>query len=327
MPDTNRFNAKSAAIALVILVIFAAAYVLTLRAHFNETEKRKADISDTGEKNPNHVNIVIKLVSADLNKGEVPARIEFEPHGNLLNPDETLARDLKLYLIGATNKREFDFQKGKRMNPIDVTLDIYEGEAASYPFDEHRAEIDVNLTDAAKEKAAAAKPNAPAPTPAAAANGEGEKSETENASPKPSEAEADNVPIAVDFYGSLQGLDVKAVRGQQKDSEYVDTDITIRRAPTVKFFSIFIMVAQWALALCVVFLLLTVLVGGRKIELAMFSFMAALLFAFPALRNSQPGVPPIGTLSDFLAFFWAELIIALSLLTIIAAWLLRPQIK
>jgi hypothetical protein len=52
-----------------------------------------------------------------------------------------------------------------------------------------------------------------------------------------------------------------------------------------------------------------------------------LLFAFAAVRNSQPGVPPIGTYSDFIAFFWAEVLIALCLLSIIFAWVLRPAAK
>jgi len=37
------------------------------------------------------------------------------------------------------------------------------------------------------------------------------------------------------------------------------------------------------------------------------------LFAFPAVRNSQPGVPPVGTWGDFVSFFWAESMIALAL--------------
>ena len=66
-----------------------------------------------------------------------------------------------------------------------------------------------------------------------------------------------------------------------------------------------------------------VFAGHRKIEIGMFSFLGALLFAFPALRNSQPGTPPIGTMSDFLAFFWAEVIIALSLLSVVLRWIIR----
>ncbi len=59
----------------------------------------------------------------------------------------------------------------------------------------------------------------------------------------------------------------------------------------------------------------------------MFSWLAALLFALPPLRNAMPSAPPIGSLSDFMAFFWAEGIVALSLATVVFAWLRRPGAK
>jgi hypothetical protein len=43
--------------------------------------------------------------------------------------------------------------------------------------------------------------------------------------------------------------------------------------------------------------------------------MAALLFAMVPLRNAIPGDPPIGSVIDFMAFFIAEAIISISLIT------------
>ena len=105
--------------------------------------------------------------------------------------------------------------------------------------------------------------------------------------------------------------------------DHVVIDLSLARASTAIFFSIFIMIAMWSLTIGVILLVFRVLAGQRKIEICMFSFLGALLFAFPALRNSQPGTPPIGTLSDFLAFFWAEVIIALSLLSVVLPWIIR----
>lgn len=101
----------------------------------------------------------------------------------------------------------------------------------------------------------------------------------------------------------------------------------VARSSTVTFFSVFVMVLMWGTTLAVLFMTLSIILRGRKVELAMFSFIAALLFAFAAVRNSQPGVPPIGTFSDYISFFWAEVILSLSLLTIIFTWLLRPGAK
>ena len=87
------------------------------------------------------------------------------------------------------------------------------------------------------------------------------------------------------------------------------------------------MCLMWGVSVAVLLLVLSIVVRGRKVEIAMFSFIATLLFAFVTVRNSQPAVPPVGTLSDYLSFFWAVVILALSLLTIIITWLRRPAAK
>ena len=38
------------------------------------------------------------------------------------------------------------------------------------------------------------------------------------------------------------------------------------------------------------------------------------------MRNNLPGNPPIGSLNDFLAFFWTEGIVALALVALLIAF-------
>ena len=59
------------------------------------------------------------------------------------------------------------------------------------------------------------------------------------------------------------------------------------------------MVLQWLLAISAISAAI-VWVNGRKIEVTMFGWMGALLFALIPLRNAMPAVPPVGVLSDFL---------------------------
>lgn len=308
METEKKSNAKTLIAIVVFLIVFGIAYALVLRGYSQEAEKRSAMIEETGEKNPNRVEVSVRLVSADFNKGDLLSRIEFTPHGNLTNDDgKTVNRDLKLFVNGASGKREYDFAKGKRMNPIEVVVDLYDGQLSDYPFDNHLADLELLLEAAAKPKPATARA--------------GDES-------KPEESEEENdIPLSVKFLGSLHGLTIRAEKDPNAEPGSASIDIGVERAPTVKFFSMFIMVAMWSLTLGALFLTLRVAFGGSKIEIGMFSFMGALLFAFPALRNSQPGVPPIGSYSDFLAFFWSETIIALCLLTLLTIWLLRPATK
>ncbi|WP_052440766.1 DUF4436 family protein [Streptacidiphilus anmyonensis] len=80
----------------------------------------------------------------------------------------------------------------------------------------------------------------------------------------------------------------------------------------------FMMAAMWALALAVL--------GGAEVLARKrqgvvwpaLGWMAATLFALVGLRNAAPGGPPIGSLMDYVAFFWAEGIIAASLAVTVA---------
>jgi hypothetical protein len=290
-PTTSK---KPLIIGLIVLLAFAAAYVFALTKYKSEAENRAAWLEpDTQKAGENRIDVVGRIVTADVMKGDIAVRLEFKPHGSFLAADgATLARDLELYVASATGKNVHEFKKGKRMNPVEAVVEIYEGEPMDYPFDTHTAELSFFFE------------------PAAAKGGEtgGEES----------------IPVAIQLGGSVAGLRIDTDYDKENNKpDHAVIEINIQRATTAMFFSVFIMIAMWALTFGVIFLVFRVFAGHRKIEISMFSFLGALLFAFPALRNSQPGTPPIGTMSDFIAFFWAEVIIALSLLTVVICWLVR----
>jgi hypothetical protein len=280
-------------VGVLLLIIFAGAYVFVLNAYKNEGANRAAELTaDTQKAGENRIDVSGRIVTADVMKGDVAVRLEFTPKGSFLSADgATLARDLDLYVSSATGKNVHEFKKGKRMSPIEAVVEIYEGEPMDYPFDAHTAELTFFFE------------------PAAAKGGDTGGNES--------------VPVAVELRGSVAGLRIDTEYAKENTPDHTVIDISIQRATTAVFFSVFIMIAMWLLVIAVVFLVFRVFAGHRKIEISMFSFLGALLFAFPALRNSQPGTPPIGTMSDFIAFFWAEVIIALSLLSVVICWLVR----
>ena len=325
----ERIKTKDVVITVAVIIVFAVALVLVLNIYKNEGERRSASVSDTGEKDPNHIEVDIKLVSIDPNKGDIVARIEFEPKGHFTTDNgSTLARDLKLFVNSATVKQEMDFPKGKRMNPTEVVVSMYDGLVTDYPFDKHKGYLElyflpgkVNAKD--EKKTEAAKPPEAIATPAPA-TGEEQKKEEGEKKPAAAEKEEDIIPVGVDFEGSIPGFKIDAAKSRDSDEDLVGIEMTIARASTTKFFSLFVMVMMWGLTISVLLLTLSCVLRRRKVELAMFSFTAALLFAFAAVRNAQPGTPPIGTYSDFISFFWAEVIIALCLVVLVFTWLLRP---
>jgi hypothetical protein len=273
-----------------------------LNSYKNESEKRSVFIENES-KNPDHIAVSANIVSIDPIKGEMSVRFSFDPTGKL-EKDGALSNDINLYVNSATGKQEYNFSKGKLMSPIDATFSLYNGLVTDYPFDKHESEM-VLLTTA-MEKAGGDSASAPKA-------GEKEKME--------------EVPVesVVNFEGSVTGYKIEAEQNPESSESYTILNIKIGRASSIKFFSVFVMVAMWALSLMVILLVLSVLLRARKVELAMFAFCSAMLFALPALRNIQPLVPPIGAYPDYIAFFWAESIAAMALITLVITWLVRPQ--
>ncbi len=311
---SDKISGKEILAGAVVLAIFAGTMFYTLSIFKAEGGKKVVDISQAGDKAAGHVETHVKLVSIDPIKGDVSARIDFEPTGDIVNEDNTIKQDLQLYLNSANGKQEIDFKKGKLMTPVEGIFNMGDGEASDYPFDKHDAEIIIYV---AKAKSADKKP--------ADKSAETKATDDHAANPeKKDEADSDEVAVSVDFEGSIPGYKIDAVKAKYSEADYVGIETHIERSGIVKFFSMFVAALMWAMAIGVLFFVGSLIIRGRKVEIAMFNFMAALLFAFYAVRNSQPNVPPIGVYSDFVAFFWAEVIIAMCLVVALFTWILRP---
>lgn len=87
-------------------------------------------------------------------------------------------------------------------------------------------------------------------------------------------------------------------------------ELGLGRSAGVLTFAIFMVAAMWALAIAVASAAWFLFSRRRGLIWPALGWMAASLFAIAAFRNAAPGAPPIGSLIDYLAFFWAEAIIA-----------------
>ncbi|MFF2081206.1 DUF4436 family protein [Kitasatospora sp. NPDC058162] len=93
----------------------------------------------------------------------------------------------------------------------------------------------------------------------------------------------------------------------------------VSRARSTFILAWFMIAAMWALALAVLAGAEVLYRGGQGLVWPSLGWMAATLFALIGMRNAAPGSPPVGSLMDYVAFFWAEGIIAASLaVTVIA---------
>ncbi|MFI0975904.1 DUF4436 family protein [Streptomyces sp. NPDC021093] len=123
------------------------------------------------------------------------------------------------------------------------------------------------------------------------------------------------VPVRMSLSNSdaLFSLDVEGT--VLRDAAVFTADVS--RSRSVLVFAVFMMSAMWALTVAVL-MGGWFLVGRRKgLTWPALSWMAATLFALAAFRNTAPGAPPIGSLLDYLAFFWAETLIAFCVIVVV----------
>ena len=273
-------------VGVVIVAVFAGLFAAAFSAYENETNNRMALVTMDAPKTADYVSASARVLSVDPVKEEMSVRITFTPEGELSNGGE-LKQELALYVNSATGGQNRSFPKGKDMSPIDVTLDM-DGVVTDYPFDHHEAFLELYLTQPVKD------------------------------------GDPLSIPIKTDFTGSVTGLKIGASLDPASADNYNLINITAERSQTILVLVIFAMSLMWLITLTVVFMFLAVTLRGRKIEFGMFAFMAGFLFSFVAFRNAMPGVPPIGTLSDYLAFFWGYALISLSLIGLTITWLIRP---
>ena len=77
------------------------------------------------------------------------------------------------------------------------------------------------------------------------------------------------------------------------------------------------------MSLTILTLAVTLWLRKRKVEPPTIAVSAALLFALPAIRNTQPGVPVIGCTADAVGFFWNMAITSIALLLLMWNYIIK----
>lgn len=293
---------------LAVVVAILGGYFSLLGYFQDEADSRSTEVSVGDASGERGLSVTAWLVSVDQQQEQAVLRLNFEYTGDILAEDGTLARPLRLFLNSANAAQDRTFEKGKAMNPTDVTVDLYDSSITRYPFDRFKADLYMAAT---VQMPVAAAPEQPV---------EGETPVVK----APETTETVLVPVAIDFFGGLHGLKVKSGATSVEDG-YTEVGFQVSRSNTTLAIAWFIMVVLLSVAITVLIITLTIVLWGRKLELPIIGLLGALMFGFVAFRNTLPGTPPIGSMSDYIAFFWAEGIVASCLFALVATYLKRTM--
>jgi hypothetical protein len=136
----------------------------------------------------------------------------------------------------------------------------------------------------------------------------------------PPTARASQIPVRVSLEHAVHGYRISA--REDLPGQYA---LHVERSGSTVIFAVFVMVMMWGLTLGIVAMAIILTYARRDIGPGVLGFLAAMLFAFPGIRSVLPGAPPLGSLNDFLAFFWCEGIIGITLLVLTAMYLVREH--
>jgi hypothetical protein len=282
------------AVSIGILLAICIGYAGLLVYYRGESDARTSSIQVGDPTASNRLDVYARLLSVDQQQEQAVVRLTFDPKGSVATSNGTLVEPLTLYVNSANASQQRVVERGRVMTPTDVTLDLYDGSITDYPFDRFSSELQV----------AASMPSAT--------------------------SAAQVVPVVIDFVGSLHGLKVdESGQTSAGPDGAMSIGITISRSMTTIVVASFVMALLLAMGLSVLLLTLAVLLWGRKLEPPIIALLGALLFGFVAFRNVLPGTPPLGALSDYLSFFWAEGIVAACLFVLVGVYLkrmIRPQV-
>ncbi|MGB3263816.1 MAG: DUF4436 family protein [Microcoleus sp.] len=293
MQIVNKNNLKKLLVLICSTVIFLA-IVLSVYSHnanAQESYKLSPEISVTPK---GLVEIKMTVIGVDPVKNELETRLQFELKGIYKKGPTYPAQDLLMTVNGANVKdSEISFKEGKPMIVPTLKFNLVKGKINNYPFDRHIAKVAISID----------------PLP--------------SIGKKFAPFELNPVPLVFNFNADVPGFDITYQPLEENSSIFIYIDVSATRSLPVKFFALVIIVIMWVLSIMALLLALKVMQSGKLPEVGMLSWTAVMLFAFPAIRNAQPGVPPVGTASDFLSFFWTEIIVVVALVIIGSCWLKR----
>jgi hypothetical protein len=264
--------------------------------------------------------VSITVIKVDPATMQMTARLLFRPLGDIAQATATPKVNLRFFINSAPGQQVFEFPKGDAIRSIEVTLPI-EGDLNRYPFDHYETNIwlfmdtpDRSRKAQASEAPAEVSPDIPGPEDFA---------QTGVVSPNKRP-----VPLSISLLASTPGMKYAGEIIRSNESSATHVHLNLRRPDNLVNVSITVMCLMMGIALSVAAMVLKAIFSRqRTLDVLPLSLSIGLIFGLPALRNMQPGVPPVGVLGDYFSFIWAELFVAAAAIIMAVIWVFGVEQK
>ncbi|HYW52913.1 MAG TPA: DUF4436 family protein, partial [Dongiaceae bacterium] len=264
-------SARQALYVVAAVVIALVVYVVAVR-RFQHDAKLNQYAYSVGAPPADRLEVTAQIVSVSPLKDSLRVRFGFKPFGKYA-ADEFGRLATAMTVVVTTVDGYQPVQLAAARIPVAINKDIELGDGSpnDYPFDRYTARTGISVFARATPNGASTK-----------------------------------VATVVRYEENLGNYAIVPALGTESTRAAVDVRLQIRRSAAIITFSSMMYAAMVLVSTSVV--ILTVLVVVRRIDpdFSMMLWSAAMLFALPAVRNSLPDSPPLGSQSDFYVFMWAE---------------------
>jgi len=280
------------------LIVWCCIIIPVLLTYIAEGNKGNAYFEyDTNKGVEDKLLVSMDLLSVDPNARNANLLVQIDPQGCYLNEERLLSKNISVNL----RFKQVQLKEGTSLEPFTVTVPFLIGTLRRYPIDQYEGYFPIGITTG---------------------NGAGRVS----------------IPFKIQLDGISQLFKIRFSVNSAGDifppgiynglplgpRSYV-IEVTLTRPPTTLMICTFVALLMWALAIALANVAWDCIIYRREILPPILSIGVSMLFALPALRNSQPGVPAMGCLLDMAGFFWALVLIAISSSALIFRWVLSWQ--
>jgi Domain of unknown function (DUF4436) len=309
---------KRARLKTVFVLGIIAVYVASLVRGSTESTRRSLQLRD---ETPAQDRIAVSVVVTNVNPAaqELTAQLGFRLAGNIGRDEVTPANDLKLLINNVRGQQEFDFPQGERMNRIEAVFPL-NGNFSKYPFDHYETTLWLLITippTANQNQVSKASEIQPQET----------VHEGQLAVGTVTLQRSTPIPLSLAASAAIPGIKFQGSVTRNESTQVTGIALNLSRADNLIGLSLLINLMMTGLAVSVLAMVLQVTTAKRLFDLLPLSMSMTLIFGLPALRNVQPGAPPVGAFGDYITFIWAELIVAVSAVVTVWQWVrqVRPR--
>ncbi|HEY4008549.1 MAG TPA: DUF4436 family protein [Acidobacteriaceae bacterium] len=315
----NIVRNRKVLLSVLLGLAFVGLILGVLSRTINEKAARSLELNDEVSAG-DHVLVSIVVIKVDPATLQLTARIRIRPLGNIAQATVTPNANLRFFINNAPGQQVFEFKKGDAIRSIEVTVPI-NGDINRYPFDHYTTNVWLFMDT----PDVSGKPKVSDTPPEVLSDEPGLEDFSHPGVVTPNRRA---VPISIHFVASTPGMKYEGEIIRSGDTSATRVHLDLKRPTNLVNLSVTVMCLMMGIAVSVAAMVLKAVFSRQgALDVLPLSLSIGLIFGLPALRNVQPGVPPVGVLGDYFSFIWAELFVAAAAIMMAVIWVFGGERK